>query len=306
MAGETDSSVRRERLAIIGPGKVGTALGVLAGRAGWPVAAVGGRNLAAAREAAAAIGPEVRAGSAAEAAAAGQLVLLTVSDDAIETVCDQLAAAGALGRGSIVAHCCGALSSEVLSSAREKCICLVASMHPLQTFPTVEAAIERLPGAYFFCEGDGAALGPIEEFIGRIGGKAVRIGPGSQRKALYHAGAVMACNHLAALMDAAVEMMQQAGVRRDVSLAALHPLVRATIENITDMGPEVALTGPVARGDVDTIRRHIRALAGEKGPRDLEAFYRAAARWTVELAKRKGAISESVAEALLELLEGKA
>lgn len=292
----------RPRISIVGPGRVGTALGVLAARAGWTVAAVGGRDPAKTRAAAAAIGTNVRAGDPIDAAAAGELVLLTVRDDAIEAVCRQLVAARALRDEPIVAHCCGALGSEVLSAARDECGCSIASCHPLQTFPTVEAAIERLAGAYFFCEGDERALTVLEALVDDLGSKCVRISSGD-RKTLHHAGAVMACNYLAALVDAGMALMESAGVEREVSLAALGPLVRATVENVLAMGPEQALTGPLARGDVETVERHLRAMGG-LGDSEIEAFYRAAGRWTLELARRKGNIDRSAAQALSELLAG--
>ena len=304
---------QRPGLVIIGPGKVGRALGVLAARGGWPVAAVGGRNRQRAAKAAAAISPDVQVGSPAEVAAAGRLILLTVSDDAVRSVCEQLAAAGAFASGAIVAHCCGALDSEVLASAKDKCGCLVASCHPLQTFPTVEAAMDRLAGAYFFCEGDEAALAVLDELVELIGGVAVRIPPGGDRKALYHAGAVMACNSVTALMDAAKALLvEQAGIDGDVAGQALAILMRATVENIAAMGPEAALTGPVARGDVDTVRRHLEAFsdtdtdtdqAGREKRANLKAFYCAAALWTVELARRKGTLDKAAAQTLRQLLQ---
>ena len=132
----------RRDLAIIGPGKVGTAIGILAAGAGWSVKAVGGRNLLRAQAAAEAISPETQGLSLIEAAAAGDLVLLTVSDDCIASLCSEVAAAGALRNGAIVAHCCGGLDSGALGSARDAG-CAVASCHPLQTFPNVEAAMAR-------------------------------------------------------------------------------------------------------------------------------------------------------------------
>jgi len=294
--------MNRRQISIVGPGKVGAALGILAVRAGWPVTAVGGRDEARTRSAAEAISSETEATSTARAAAAGRLVLLTVSDDAIEPLCRQLAAERAFSRGAVVVHCSGALSSEILSAAREACGCAVGSMHPLQTFPTAAAAIERLAGAYFFCEGDQAALTVMEQFIGHIGGRAVRIASADGRKELYHAGAAMACNHLAAIIDAAQELMAAAGVDRGTSLAALAPLVKATTQNVLAMGPEAALTGPVARGDLETVARHLEAIAGRQLASDLASLYRAAGRWTVALAERKGTIDAPAAKALRRLL----
>jgi len=283
-------------LAIIGPGRLGTALGLGAARSGWPVAAIGARDLARAASLAEAIGPGTRAGTPADAAKAAQLVLLTVSDEAIGPVCDELAAGSAFRPGAVVAHCCGALGSEILASARLRCRCAIGSMHPLQTFASVEAA-DRLSGAYFFCEGDEAALAALKEFVLCIGGNPVRVD--ADRKAAYHAGAVMACNYFTALIDAAAGLMRTAGVERQVALAALAPILRATLETVLAVGPEEALTGPIARGDADTVRLHLDAIS-KRG--DIDAFYRAAGRWTVALARRKGTLDDEAARRLEELL----
>ena len=225
------------------------------------------------------------------------MVLLTVTDDAIAEVCTELIVSGALEHGPILAHCSGALGSEVLAAARDKCGCSIASMHPLQTFPTVAAALEKLPGAYFFCEGDDEALEVLEKLISDIGAKPVRIG--AEGKPLYHAAAVMGCNYLVGLLDAALKLMELSGVEREVSLPALIPLIRATVENVATMGPQAALTGPIARGDVATVGRHVEALAGQP---NLEALYRALGLWTVDLARRKDSIDPATQDALREVL----
>jgi len=290
---------KRRDISILGPGKVGTALGVLAARAGWTVAAVGARDASRAQSAAERIAgsgnPGVRACTVAEAARRGQLALLTVRDEAIVPLCAELAEAGAFARGAVVAHCCGALDSEVLSPARA-CGCTVASMHPLQTFPTVRRAIRRLPGAACFCEGDKPAAAAVSDLAEAIGARPVRIEP--EAKILYHAGATVACNYLAVLVDAAVSLFESAGIDRSTALAALDPLVRATAENVMQLGPAEALTGPVARGDAATVRRHLAALAATP-VRDL---YRAAGLRAVDLARRKGTIDETRARELVDAL----
>jgi len=297
---QDDSARQSDRppVAIIGPGRVGSALGILAAKAGWPVVAVGARRLDRARAAAEQIGPGVRACAPAEAVASAGLVLLTVTDGAIQD-------AGTLARGTVVVHCCGALSSEVLAAARDRSGCHIASAHPLQTFPTAAAAVERLPGTFFFCEGDQPAMEVIERFIVAIAGRVERIsavGPAS--KMLYHASAVMACNYLVTLIDAALELMGCVGIDRRTALAALGPLVRATVDNVIALGPEQALTGPVSRADGETVGGHLDALAGRCDLHGVSELYRVAGRQTVALALRKGTIDPPAAEALMKLLAG--
>lgn len=289
------------RIAIIGPGRVGTALGALAARAGWPVAAVGGGGAGKAQAAAELIGAGARAcQSAAEAAAAagaGGLVLLTVPDGAIAPVCAELAAAHALARGSVVAHCCGALPADVLAPARDECGCLIGSIHPLQTFPTVQAAMEYMAGVFCFCEGDEQAVVVLEKLAGAIGGRAVRIA--SQAKALYHAAACVASNYLVALMDDSAALAEAAGIDAATWRAAVAPLVRATAANIERMGCQRALTGPIARGDAETVGGHMAAIAAiAAGRPSLLGLYGLLGRRTIALAQRAGKIDRLTAEAL--------
>jgi predicted short-subunit dehydrogenase-like oxidoreductase (DUF2520 family) len=284
-------------IAIIGPGRVGTAIGILANRAQWPVVAVAGGSTGAAEAAAAAIGECAGACSVTAAAGAGELVLIAVPDDRIADLCTQLARKQAFTPGTIVAHCSGALSSEVLASARDECCCLIGSMHPLQTFPTVEAAVGRLPGSWCFCEGDETAVTCLMRLAEAIGARAARITPGG--KAVYHAAAVMACNYLVTLMDAAADLARQAGLDRQTWLSAVEPIVRATVENVSATGPEKALTGPVARGDIQTVRRHLDALAG--ADEGLRRLYAACGLRTVELALRAGRISAEAAAEMTEM-----
>jgi predicted short-subunit dehydrogenase-like oxidoreductase (DUF2520 family) len=281
-------------LSIVGPSKVGTAIGVLARRAGYEVAAIGGRDLAKTMAAAERIGGGVEASTPFTAAAAGELVLLAVSDDAIGELCDQLVGAGAFAAGAVVGHCSGALGSDILHAARERCGCHVASVHPLQTFPTAQSAIDGLAGVYWFSEGDESAVKVLNDLIAAIGGKPVGIS--SEQKPLYHAAAVFACNYLTALMDMALATARGAGVESHTAWEALEPLVRNTVTNVGALGPPAALTGPIARGDTETVLRHQNALR-EYDP-ELARLYSAFGRWTIELARRKGSINESAAEAL--------
>ncbi len=284
-------------ISIIGPGKVGTALGILAAHAGLRVVAVGARDIAKAKEAAKKICKDAHACSPTKAASLGKLVLLTVSDDAIAQVCDELAKAGAFKQGSAVVHCSGALESEILSSARDKCGCYIGSLHPMQTFPSVEAGVENFPGTYCFCEGDNEAVCMMEKFVAAIGGQFATIQPGI--KAIYHAAGVMSCNYITALMAAAIDLAKKAGAEEQAARQSLSMLAKATIENIASVGPAEALTGPVARGEVATLKRHLEALGG--CDENLIQAYKSMGKLTIDLAIKKGTIDASKAEELRNL-----
>jgi predicted short-subunit dehydrogenase-like oxidoreductase (DUF2520 family) len=301
---ESSQESARPALVVIGPGKVGGALAIVAARAGWPVAAIGARDVDAARRLASRCGPGVAACGTHEAAGAGGLVLLTVSDGAIAGLARELAGAGAFRHGAVVAHCSGSIASDALSPARDECGCRVASAHPLQTFPTAAAAVDRLGGASFYCEGDEEALAVLATFVRHIGGRYVRFGgAGGDAKKLYHAGAVNASNHLAALVDSSVDLMASAGIAREEALAGLAALVRATVDNVLAMGPAAALTGPIARGEAAVVAGHVAAMRGAGVPREVLDLYLAAGRRTVALALDKGTIDASAARALLDILK---
>lgn len=287
------------KIAIVGAGILGTSLGVLAKRAGHEVVAVASRTLKSAREAAKTIGGVTVVGDAGLSALGADLVLLSVPDRAIPSVAIQVAAGGALRRGAVVAHLSGALPAGVLAGVHAAGG-WVGSMHPLQTFADVETAIASLAGSFFFLEGDPDALDVLRSFVLSMEGRPVPLTAAG--KALYHAAACVASNYLVTLADFATTLMQRAGVPADAALDALLPLVKGTVRNLEALGLPDALTGPIARGDVGTVRSHLAAMHREPG--DLSRLYAALARKTVEVALRKGKIDRRTADELLAVLAG--
>jgi predicted short-subunit dehydrogenase-like oxidoreductase (DUF2520 family) len=157
----------------------------------------------------------------------------------------------------VVAHVSGAAGLDVLAPHRRR-----ASVHPLVALPNAEIGAQRLRGAWFALAGD-----PIgREVVEALGGRAFEVDEAD--RVLYHAAAVIASNHLVALLGQ-VERLADA-VR--VPFEAYLDLVSATIDNVRELGPATALTGPAARGDEATIRRHLEAL-----PEDERDAYRALA-----------------------------
>ena len=284
------------KVAIIGAGVLGTSLGVLLQRAHHEVVAISSRTLRSARAAATVLGGVQVVGDAGLAALGADVVLLAVPDRAIPTVSIQVAAGGAMRRGAVVAHLSGALPAGVLAGVRAAgghC----GSMHPLQSFADVETALTTLPGSFFFLEGDVEAVDLLRSLVLSLDGRPVPLD--SQAKALYHAAACAASNFLVTLVDYAASLMVKAGVPPDVAMPALLPLVRGTVQNLEAVGLPDALTGPIARGDVGTVRNHLAAL--RRVPGDLVRVYVALARKTVEVALRKGHLEKEAAEQLLRL-----
>eukprot|EP00898_Chlorokybus_atmophyticus_P002662 jgi/Chlat1/3397/Chrsp23S03735 len=176
----------------------------------------------------------------------------------IHQVCSDLVREGAFHSKPTVAHCSGALTSHAALGAAASAGCLIASAHPLLTFPDADAGVRRLPGAYWFCEGSPEALAVVKPLVTAVKGRYVEIE--AQRKVLYHAAAVMASNYTVTLLDMASSVAAEAGIDRRLFMTAVEPLVQATVDNVFRMGATDALTGPIARGDVDTVRAHLAAL----------------------------------------------
>lgn len=284
----------RPTITIIGPGKVGCALGRVARRVGYRIAAVsaGRDETRTAKQAAEMDAPIL---PLAQAAAAGQIVLLTVKDGAIQPVCEQLAATGALAHQPVVAHCSGALSSDILTAAK-KLHCPVASMHPLQTFPSIDAAISRLPGTFWFLEGEDDAITPLTQLAKALGGHPRTLL--AKDRPLYHAAAVFGANYLTTLLDAALTLLHDVGLTEADARDAISPLTRATIDNVLTLSPAKALTGPIARGDTHTVKAHLDAL--RKTHPELLDLYRTVGCLTAQLAQRTGLAKAEPIETLLQ------
>jgi len=176
------------------------------------------------------------------------ITLIATPDDTIAQVAGLLAPR--VRAGSVLFHCSGALPSAALDPLR-KAGCAVASLHPLRSFATPAQAVASFAGTACGCEGDDSALGVLGPMFDAIGARRFAIDPAG--KLHYHAGAVLACNHLVALMEAALRSMEAAGVPRDAAWPALRPLIEGTLANLDRVGPPAALTGPVARDDRETV-----------------------------------------------------
>jgi len=216
-----------------------------------------------------------------------------VPDDSVADV------AGALtwNTGKSAVHCSGACSLELLASAETQGAS-VGAFHPLQSFAGLEQALKNLPGSAFAIEASDTALEETLDSIARdLGGRPFVV---TGEKALYHASAVIACNFLVTLLDASSSLWEAFGLAGDQGLKALLPLVRGTIENVETIGLPDALTGPIARGDVGTVDRHLAAL--RRSAPELVDLYCALARRTIPIGRAKGTLSRETATRLLEHL----
>jgi predicted short-subunit dehydrogenase-like oxidoreductase (DUF2520 family) len=267
-------------IGIAGTGRVAQALGRLLLEAGEPVAAMAGREPERTARAAAFVGQGVVPSSFEDLPALATRILIAVPDDALMDVADRLAQGGMAA--GIALHTSGARGASVLQ-ALERCGVSCGVLHPLQTVASPEQGERALPGSAFAVVGSGAAAAWALEIVALLNGNALRIRPGQQP--LYHAAAVMASNYVVALVDAAVILMEEAGIDRLEALRALTPLLTASAVNAVTLTPVAALTGPIERRDLETVEMHLSAL--DHAPRTVSELYRSAGRQTVELARRK-------------------
>lgn len=280
-------------IGIVGAGAVGTALGAALYRAGWPVVAVASRD-AARRERFRSLVPGARGFAEAPAILDEvELVVLAVPDDAIPQLAGELRLYG----GQALVHTSGVLGAEVLEPARAAGTQLGA-FHPLVAFADTERAIAAFHGATIAVEGDDQLVAHLADMAEAVGATAVRLAPGS--KAAYHAAAVLAAGGFVALLDAIAELGAAAGLDEAGSLAVYGSLIEQTLGNARALGIRAALTGPMTRGDVGTLARHLEALA-RLAPAALP-LYRAAAEREIALAETRGSLAPEAAESMRRLL----
>jgi predicted short-subunit dehydrogenase-like oxidoreductase (DUF2520 family) len=243
----------RPRIALVGAGKVGTALGLALHRAGYPISAVASRTTEHAAELAELIAaPHLPLLAAVQTA---DLVLFVVPDDAIQPLAHIVAAAGGWHPGQLVIHASGAVPAEALSPAAAHGA-IIGSFHPLAAFAQRNT---DLPGGITFAVEAAAPLHSCLHRMARdLGGRPLDLAAAA--KPLYHAAAVLASNYTVVLTALAVQLMAATGASEEHALAALLPLLDTTLANLRHDGLPAALTGPLVRGDHGTVTRHLAAL----------------------------------------------
>jgi predicted short-subunit dehydrogenase-like oxidoreductase (DUF2520 family) len=224
---------------VIGTGRAGGALATALGVAGWRVRASLGR------------GDDV-----ADAARDVELLVIATPDAVIAEVATSVRPAPEAADGTgVVAHLSGSLGLDVLAPHPRR-----AALHPLVALPGADVGARRLAGgAWFAVAGDPPpALALARRVVDDLGGRSFTVA--EDRRAAHHAAAVIASNHLVALLGQAERVAHAAGVPFEAYL----DLVRATVDNVAELGPAAALTGPAARGDWATVERHRRALPDDE------------------------------------------
>jgi predicted short-subunit dehydrogenase-like oxidoreductase (DUF2520 family) len=185
------------------------------------------------------------------------LVLITTPDDVIKSIVKEIINKNCDVSKTVFAHTSGVSSSRELASLK-KLGANIGSVHPLKSFSGRNVTSEFLHGTYFSIEGEKESLKIIENIVLSL--KGIPFFIKTENKGLYHASACAACNYLTALTHYAVSLLKECGLESQDALSLLKPLMTGTIENIFKYGPNEALTGPIERGDVETLKIHLREL----------------------------------------------
>lgn len=271
----------QRRLGFIGAGRAAGVLATGLLQAGHTVSAVASRSQASADALAKRLPGCVPYRDAQMVADACDLVFITTPDDAIETV----ARAVRWRAGTAVVHCSGAMSTDVLSAAKE-CGAAIGSLHPMQTFPAASTSAACLVGVAFAVEAEPPLREELKAMARSLGGWPVEIDP--QDRALYHLSGFLACGAIVTLLGQASELWESMGHSRKLGLEVLLPILKSTVESLESQGIPGALTGPISRGDVGTVRKHLDAL--ERGASTVLPTYCELALGAIQISRGKGSL----------------
>lgn len=279
-------------IAVLGLGRVGNVLSRALYTAGYPIVAVASRNMAKAETAAMLFGAEPT--SPVRAAQRADMVLLTVPDDVLPGLACQLAEANAWREGQFVVHASGASPTNVLQPAAQYGA-VTGSFHPVAAFASPDVPLPS--GITFGIEAPQPLQDILVQMAHALHGYALLIT--DEQKTLYHAAAVVASNYTVTLAAMAAQLFGDLGATPEEALRALLPLMRTTLDNLERQGLPDALTGPLVRGDVGTVQRHLQAL--DQTSPSVGAFYRNLGQATLPLAQQRG-LDQATAGAMQDLM----
>jgi predicted short-subunit dehydrogenase-like oxidoreductase (DUF2520 family) len=286
---------------IMGAGVVGTALAARLVRAGVPVLGLHGRQAELSDAASAISGVLSSTGDIPEMLTQADVVIISVRDERIREVVDRLIKEKRLTKNQVVLHTSGAnAAGDILSSARSH-VKAVGTLHPLVSFADPRLAAEGMRTVAFGLEGDPLALRLAAKLVGLLGARSVVLD--SKNLALYHAGAVMVSNYFVALADLGKTLLVQAGVPEAEALPAMIPLMTSVVQNLAQVGLPGALTGPVERGDVSSVERHLAALK-QRAPQ-MMGLYQLMGREVLRIALSKGPLDADAVARLEALFQGR-
>ncbi|MBT5388005.1 MAG: DUF2520 domain-containing protein [Porticoccaceae bacterium] len=218
--------------------------------------------------------------------AAADIWLIATPDNQLETTAHKLWESGVLQLGNIVFHCSGSASSDILKFPDDKIY--IASAHPIHSFANPQQSLKTFSGSHCAIEGSPEATELLSNLFANIGAKPFAIE--SKNKALYHAATVLACNYLVSLLETSRQLLDAAGV--DSQANPLESLIRQTLDNYLTTGAEASLTGPIARGDSQTVAKHLEAIQDQPQGQLWQQVYSALGNAALPISAAQGQASE--------------
>lgn len=277
--------MKTTRVSIIGLGQVGTAFLKVFSGYNFEITSVFNRTEISTSLTSTFPGVFFKKGMPSKKDELGDLIFITVSDDAISKVSKRLAEIIGDPKSKNIVHCSGTHTSESLSDLKNRGA-KVASFHPIKAITKSSKSFENI---WFDIEGDDDLLQILEELAELFGAYSFRVEP--EAKSFFHASAVVASNYLVVLADLVSKISAQGNIPEETAIKALAPLMENTLSNITELGVTDALTGPIARGDVQTIENHLSSL--ESKPK-LQMLYKTLGMEAACIAERKKEASPSL------------
>ncbi|MFW6124113.1 MAG: Rossmann-like and DUF2520 domain-containing protein [Acidobacteriota bacterium] len=283
------------RVAVIGAGRLGTTLGRALLKKGFTITAISCRSLSSAKKSAEIIGQGFPLTDNKKAIKNAEIIALTVPDDQIKDLVNELSSTEL--KHKFIFHCSGILSSEILEPLKESGA-VTACIHPIQSFSINSRDSQVFKDIYFSVEGNKKAQKLSNEIIKKLGGCCFPIDP--KNKPLYHTACTMASNYLVVLLGLAENLLEKAGVKKEFRKGMLFPLVKGTLNNINRDGIVRSLTGPIARGDIETLKSHLKCL---KNSPSILRIYRELARQALEIAMTEKRLTQKKITEIKALLE---
>jgi len=274
-------TARNPTTFIVGAGPVATALAGALRLGGVPVLGLWARRAAPARLAGSTAGVAAFSSAPPDLLLETEVVILAVRDQVITEVAQMLLGTGLINTRHVLLHCAGAASARELLGPVAERVAGIGTLHPLSAIADGKISMRALKGTVFGVEGDEAGRVTAGKLVSAISGIVLPL-DGTQM-ASYHAAAALASNYLVAAIDAAAAVLAGAGVAPDKAAQALIPLAEGALRNIAAHGTTGGLTGPVRRGDLATVSRHLEAIRDRP---ELAEIYRVLARRAVEIASR--------------------
>jgi predicted short-subunit dehydrogenase-like oxidoreductase (DUF2520 family) len=271
--------MQKPTIGVIGPGRAGSALGRSLRAAGYSIAAIGGRNPDNVRSLAVELGARACA-TPSTVIDVAELTIVAVPDDVIAPLARDMADALCSAAGRSAVHLSGAQDRSPLAPLSALASVRIGVFHPLQTFRRGPAAATNVSGTYFGIDADGSLRQQLTQMAADVGGHPFDLS--RVNHPLYHAAAVFAANYPTMLLAEAVGLATEAGLEPEVARQGLTALLAGAVNNLRDLPPSDAITGPAARGDEGTLRKHLDALARDP---ELQRLYRLLADRTKRLAR---------------------